>query len=308
MRYHAPCAVAQLHAGADRMCAFAAGLRRPAGKKINQKDESHTGFLRARGHASCDYLYVMPVIAAQYGTHALEQKVIELRLQRAPSPQLVDALNALALALWPVDLKRALAAAQEARAVAQLLGYHTGALTGLARMSWIHLQMGQFDAALLEAHEAQFFAERMDDYVLTLNAWHTIVFAYQLAADFKKAEAGWLKMLEIARAHGDTLREADYLMDIGNLYRDLGQYLRAIDLTLQAKNLYTTHKDDMLAMAQNNIAFYFAKLGFDDEALTWAEDALAHCNPDWAVWRAEFLKTLILLANSSRGWGESSKG
>jgi len=223
---------------------------------------------------------------------SLEQKAAELRSTPMPSAPLVDALNTLTLELVPVDLLHALATAQEARSLARLLKYQKGTITSLARLSWIHLQIGEFDLALREAQEAQFFAEQIDDYVLILQAQQTLVHAYQQARDVKKAEAGWQKMLSLAQAHNDKAREADYWLNFGLLYLDLRDYRRALELTKRAKELFMKLNDAHLAMALNNIAFALTNLGCSDEALTLAEDALARCDPGWTVWRAEFLHTL----------------
>jgi len=233
---------------------------------------------------------------AHSGTHALERQVAELRSYHAASTQLVDALNTLALALWRVDLVRALSAAQEARILARLLGYHTGAATSLVRLSWIHLQSGEFDTAVREAHEAKRFAEQnADTYVLVLNARYTLARAYQLAGEFKKAEAAWQQMRAIARANNDTLREADYQFEAGLLYIEMRDYQRAFECALQAKDFYATLDDPRLATALNNMAFALTKLGHHDQALILAVDALARCDPERMVTRAEFLHTLGMI-------------
>jgi len=234
---------------------------------------------------------------------SLEERIAELRSTPIPSTGLVDALNAMALELWRVDLLRALATVREARTLSRLLSYHKGAITGLARLSWIHLQIGEFDTAVREAHETQFFAEQAGDYVLILNALYTITHAYQMAQDFKRAEASWQKMLNLAQTHGDQLRKADYWLSLGLLYLDTGRYQRALDLTLRAKELYTTLNDATLALAINNAAFALAYLGRNTEALTWAEDALARCDPEQSIWRAEFLNTIGVIRLNQEEYG-----
>jgi len=223
--------------------------------------------------------------------HSLQHKVTDLQSRLSPSEHLVDTLNDLALELWRTDLMRALANAREARILARLLNYHTGAVTSLVRLSWIHLQIGEFATAVLEAHEAKYFAERLDDYVLVLNALYTIAAAYQLAQEFKKAEAVWLEMLKIAQAHKDRAREADYWVNLGIVYEDMGHYQPAIDRTQRGKDLYATLNDNRLPSALNNIAQILTKMGRSDEALSWVEEALERCHPEWVLWQANFLHT-----------------
>jgi len=223
--------------------------------------------------------------------HSLQHKVTDLQSRLSPSEHLVDTLNDLALELWRTDLLRALGVAWEARTLARLLNYHKGAVTSLVRLSWIHLQIGEFATAVLEAHEAKYFAERLEDYVLVLNALYTIAAAYQFAQEFKKAEVVWLEMLDIARAHKDRAREADYLVDLGIVYEDMGHYQAAFDMTLRGKDLYAKLNDNRLALALNNIAEILTKMGCHDEALSWAEESLTHLDPEWVVWWANFLLT-----------------
>jgi len=220
--------------------------------------------------------------------HALQHKVTDLQSRLSPSEHLVDTLNDLALELWRTDLLRALGAAREARTLARLLHYHKGAVTSLVRLSWIHLQIGEFDTAVLEAHEAKYFGERLDDYVLVLNALYTITAAYQLAQEFKKSEAVRLEMLKIAQAHKDRAREADYWVDLGLLYLDMGHYQPALDMTLRGKDLYVKLNDNRLALTLNNIAHILTKMGRHDEALIRAEESLARLDPEWVVWQASF--------------------
>jgi len=220
---------------------------------------------------------------------SLDQQVTDLQSRLSPSEYLVDTLNDLALELWRTDLVRALGAAREARTLARLLNYHKGAVTSLVRLSWIHLQIGEFDTAVLEAHEAKYFAERIDDYALVLNALYTIGFAHQLAQEFKKSEAVWLEMLDIAKAHKDRAREADYWVNLGLLYLDMGHYQAALDMALRGKDLYAKLNDNRLTLALNNIAEILTKMGRHDEALNWAEESLAQLDPEWVLMQANFL-------------------
>ena len=222
----------------------------------------------------------------------LEQTISELRSQQVPSTQLIDALNALTQGLLNVDVQQALVLAKEARVLSGLLQYHIGTATSLAQLSWLHLQDGTFDAAVIEAHEALFYAEKQNDYALTANATLTIASAYQMANDFAKAEKHWHKALGLARANSYHEREADYLSELGVLYLEHGDYVCTIEYSLQAQSLYLETGDARLIIIKNNIALAFMKLSREDEAVTLAEGALKLCEPEWVVWRAEILHTL----------------
>ena len=222
----------------------------------------------------------------------LEQTIAELRSQQVPSTQLIDALNVLTQELLNVDVQRALLTAKEAHVLSQLLRYPIGTTTSLTHLSWLHLQDGTFDAAVIEAHEALFYAESIRDYVLTVKAMFTVASAQRNAGNFKKAEAYWLKMLHLARVHSDNIRESDYLLELSRQYLERGDYQHALDHALQIHQLFLKLNDTRLAIVKNNVAFAMIKLGNSSDAVAWAMDALAICDPDWQVWRAEFLHTL----------------
>ena len=71
----------------------------------------------------------------------LERHISDLRVQPAPSTQLIDALNALAKLLSSVDIERALTASKEAHTLSYLLRHHAGVAVSLARLSWLHLEV-----------------------------------------------------------------------------------------------------------------------------------------------------------------------
>ena len=128
--------------------------------------------------------------------YQLEQRVAELRSLDAPSMQLIDALNAWAQALSRIDVERALEITKEAHTLAYLLRHHTGVTASLARLSWLHLQDGAFDVAVLEAHQAQFMAEQLGDYVLTTRAIFVLATAQRMAGNYVKAETLWRSLLD----------------------------------------------------------------------------------------------------------------
>ena len=222
----------------------------------------------------------------------LEQQVTDLRSQGVPSTQLIDALNALAQALSWVDLQQALANAKEARLLSRQLQYRIGTATSLARLSWLHLEGGEFDAAVLEAREAQFLAEQMQDHLLSINATFVIACAQQLAGKYAQAESSWRQMLRLVRNQGDRAREADYLNALGLLHLEQTAYEDALENFAEAHSIFVDLADANAVAAKNNLALALTKLGRHAQAVTWVEQALAECDPEWQIWRAIFLHTL----------------
>lgn len=221
----------------------------------------------------------------------LQAQIMQLRARPAPSTELIDALNAQAQLLSRSDVGQAMALSKEAYTLARLLRHHHGVAISLARLSWLHLSDGMFDAAVMEAHEARYLAERLGDPVLVMRAIYVLAIAERMAGNFSRAESLWRESLALARARGDKLREADYLNEMGVLSVHMGNYVEAYEYYEQAHQAHAllghvNHIND-----KNNIADVLVRLGRTEEAMTWVAAALAACDPGWQVWRAQFLHT-----------------
>lgn len=221
----------------------------------------------------------------------LQAQIVHLRAQPAPSNELIDALNAQAQLLSRSDVGQAMALSKEAYTLARLLQHHHGVAISLARLSWLHLSDGIFDAAMMEAHEARYLAERLGDRVLVMRAVYVLAVAERMAGNFSRAESLWRELLALARSHDDRLREADYLNELGVLFVHMGNYAEALEYYEQAHHAHVALGHVNHINDKNNIADVLVKLGRAEQAMTWATAALAACEPGWQVWRAQFLHT-----------------
>ncbi len=222
----------------------------------------------------------------------LEAQVAAWRSAPAPSIELVDGLVGLTRTYTHTNLLRALTCAKEALAFARLLRYPAGVAESLVRLSWLHLQMGEFDAAVLAAREGHFLAQRLQDYSLITGALSMIARTQQLAENFVQAERQWQELLDMAYAHNDSVRQADFLTMLGILYKDHGRYQEALEREILAHEIYAASGDANHIVAKNNIATTLIRLSRYDDALAWAEQALAACHPSLRIWHASILHTL----------------
>lgn len=242
-------------------------------------------------------------------TERLERQLAELQSRAALSPedsaQLVDTLIVLSSALTHSDMPRAIAVAEEAHSLSCRLPRPYTAATCLVRLSWLHLQSGAFETALLEAREALFFGEQLKDYGLVTSATYVLTSAQQLAGNYAKAENGWQSLLDKAREHQDRAREADFLLCLGILHQEQNDFRRTLDYKLRAHNIYARIGDINHIAAKNNVAFALTKLGQDENALSWATRALASCQENWHDWRAMILHTLGTAHMNLRQYGQA---
>jgi tetratricopeptide (TPR) repeat protein len=221
----------------------------------------------------------------------LQAQISQLRAQPAPSMELIDALNARAHLLTRSDVGQAMALSKEAYTLARLLQHHHGVAISLARLSWLHLSDGIFDAAVMEAHEARYLAERLGDHVLVMRSVYVLAVAERMAGNYSRAESLWRELLALTRAHDDKSREADYLNELGVLFVHMGNYADALEYYEQAHHAHVALGQVNHIHDKNNIADVLVKLGRAEEAMPWVTAALAACEADWQVWRAQFLHT-----------------
>ena len=221
-----------------------------------------------------------------------ELRVAELRKQLVPSTQLVDVLNELAQALSQSDIQRALEVSKEAHKLAYLLHHHLGMAISLARLGWLNLEIGAFETALLQAHEAQFLAEHMHDYVLITRSVHVIAAAQLMAGNFAKAEKLWLRLAQLAQSNNDLPRQADALSSLGRMFEVQRDFDRSLEYYRQGHDIYFELADINHILAKNNMAYALTMRSRHLDALELAEQALRLCDPEWQVWRALFLNTL----------------
>lgn len=221
----------------------------------------------------------------------LQAQIDRLRVQPAPSIELIDALNAQAHIVTRSDVGRALEISKEAYTLARLLRHHNGVAIALARLSWLHLSDGMFDAAVMEAHEARFLAERLGDYVLITRSTYVLAIAERMAGNVSRSEGLWRELLALARQHEDRGREADYLNELGVLFVNAGQYGKALEHYELAHQAHVELGDINHIHDKNNIADVLVRLGRAQEAVPWITQALLACDNDWQVWRAQFLHT-----------------
>jgi len=222
----------------------------------------------------------------------LEQRVTELRTQPIPSLQFVDALNTWAQALSPIDITRALTISKEAYKLACLLQDHMGMAVSMARLSWLHLESGMFDVALLEAKQARSMAKQLHDYTLFVRSIYVLALAYEQAGNFKQAETLLQSLASLAHENGDRLRQADFLVALGKLYGLQHDFVHAYDYYRQSHAMYVELADVTHIFAKNNMAYALTMRGRYVEALEWVQQSIQLCDPRWQVWRALFVHTL----------------
>lgn len=235
----------------------------------------------------------------------LEQHADMLQLAPAPSIELADALNALAVAYASVDIKKGIETAQSAILLSRQLLYPQGEVDSLIELSWLLIRDSQIDAAFLQVQHALYIAQQLGDTHRQAKCSHVLAVVHHEAGNYLKAETLWLELLAKARQDGDIKREADYLTAMGILKQEQSDLALAYEFKRQAHEIYIQQDDSNLVISFNNLAYLLNRMGRHDQALVLATEALNRCALEIKSWRSTILDTLGLIHHHLRNYTEA---
>src|SRR5205814_7494552 len=87
----------------------------------------------------------------------------------------------------------------------------------------VEMLLGDLPAAMASFEELKGGAEAAGERARELQAWRGIAAVHKRQGHFDEAEREFLKSLELARAAGDRLAEANTLAELGNVHLNLDQ-------------------------------------------------------------------------------------
>ena len=147
------------------------------------------------------------------------------------------------------------------------------ALRGISRFHYLDNNM---DVALRAAAEAVRVALLGGHRPLEARSRFTLAIALREAHDFSASLREMAQALEIARAHGDAVLEAELLNSLGNSYSDVGLQSEALAIFEQVAAFFEAKKDHVSAwMALDNAAIAALRLGDIARSATLAARAKA---------------------------------
>lgn len=160
---------------------------------------------------------------------------------------------------------------------------------GKAQLGTVRLRQRRYADALAAYEDARRTFESLGEPGTIAGAWHQIGMAHQHAGQLQAAEDAYRRSLAIRVQLGDVAGQATTLIQLGNLYNQLGRLEEAAAFYRQAADRF---KDDRAkeGITRGNLADTLHKLGRLDEARQEIERAivcrqgLGHAAEPWKTW------------------------
>lgn len=153
--------------------------------------------------------------------------------------------------------------------------------TALLNLSVCALQQSHFDDAVDWSNEAWRLSNSLGANQIGQSAVGNLGWAYYELGDSQKALDSFLKAKRSAEELGDTLGQLIWLMDTGFVYLDRSDYSNAEQSFVTALNFAKELKvKEQIRNAQIPLAVVYERQGRRDEAIRYADDAIASARAD----------------------------
>jgi adenylate cyclase len=221
------------------------------------------------------FLRVLVTVMLAIGTHsAIASPIDSLKnvlLQEIDDSVRVNTLNALSKSLFNEHPDTALKFANDARLLAEQIGYKSGQALAIKNYGIGHYLQGRYKEAVLAWQQAIAVYEEMGDQIGVANMLSNQGAVYFAQGDEAKALELHLQSLKLSEKANDTLRILTSLVNIGVVYlnkpatyhKALEYFTRSYQLSLQIKDEYA------IGSSAVNLGETYYKLGDNNKALTY---------------------------------------
>lgn len=180
----------------------------------------------------------------------------------------IDALNRRAWKLRAADAREAIAASEQARALAALHSHRPGLARSHFILGHCHYRLAEYEAARSHSLAALALFEALGDRDGRADALNTIGNVYSSLGDHHSALDFYLQSLALRQATGNRQSEAASLNNIGNVYFHLADYPNALDSHLRSLAIKESIGDRPgIGMSLHNIANVYKETGEYPSAL-----------------------------------------
>lgn len=207
----------------------------------------------------------------------LENQLRDVETQKG----MIDAINALALALCEDDLERAYSLAIQANQLSQTDEYENdhyfrGMAESLHVMAWFFAEYKMdFEAGLGATSRSIAFAKVAKFKIGEIRAIHRRGLIYHNVGHYPNALGSYLEALDLARQIGDQVLEAQSLRGIALVYSATEDFEQMLTYTQMALEIFAKLNDDYYyPLLLNNLSMCYFYLERYEEALTPGLEAL----------------------------------
>jgi len=154
---------------------------------------------------------------------------LTLVLSQAKTDSAVVELHcALSKEYYLSDIKKGLAHAQTALALADKVNLLVAKAKALNLIGYAHLVQGEFDKALACHLQALSIGEQTPDTATIINSYISLGTMYHKIKDQGRANSCYTKALQLAKITNNQLALGKIYNNVGNIYEEEGQYLKAL--------------------------------------------------------------------------------
>lgn len=221
-------------------------------------------------------IFILTLFVVSTGVTSLAHSRAAIRHGVQDTTEVKDLVNTAMDLFHAGKLDSSLQLAFQARNLAEKLKYKKGYGSALLASGYAYRLKGSYAAAIKDFNEALvIFTEIRDD----LNAGRTHNFlaqTYQNTGNQQRVIDHLMLAKDLVEKKGHQAGLSVIYIDIGNYHSDHGNYELALENFSKSLNASTSIKaDSKIAVALNNIAVVYERLGENDKALDYYKQGLA---------------------------------
>ncbi len=224
-------------------------------------------------------LLCLLLLPAGIGARA-QERTIDSLVKRLNASRLdtgrVHVLNALTVAYRNSEPDKAMQYAEQARTLADSLGFDRGHARALDNMGWVHYRRGELDKALSLSMQALRLSHKARDPWESVNASINIASVYYEQENYVQAVAYFTQALHMSEKLGDKLLQGRALNNLAFMHLKQEKYALSLEYSFKAlRNNEQTNDKYLISFSLRTIGDVYAKQGNHAKALDYQKQALA---------------------------------
>ncbi len=223
-------------------------------------------------------------------TRELREKLGRLQAEDARSEAVVDALNELGFVYYRSDPEQGIQCATEARDLAEALGYSTGLARSYKIQGISKVTLGKYAEAKEDFDRCLEIARDADSWNELASGYMNLGILYRNLGELDAALTCNLNSLSLYEEAGAETGRAAAFINIGNIYANTGEHRKSLDYQARALAIFEKVPD------LHRVAIALRNMSAAYRRLGDVESALKHCEKSLAL--SKELDTPLGIASS----------
>ena len=209
-------------------------------------------------------------------TDELRQRLLRLQTGNPRSEAVVDGLNELGFAYYRSDPERGIECAEEARELAEALGYGSGLARSYKIRGVSEMTRGKYAEAKESFDKCLEIARETDSRHELATGYTNLGILYRNLGVLDAALTCSLESVSLHMEAGSAKGQAASFINIGNIYSNNGEYEKALEYHTQALAIFEESGDlHRVAIALSGMSNAYSNLGKMGKAVESCERALS---------------------------------